>query len=628
VSDQFKASVASPEATDVGQLYWEEWQRGAAADLSKFLDRVGPLSPAQLAGVLCVDLRERWRRQERRTADQYFRDFPKLRDDGAALDLIYAEYLMRDEAGEYPKLEQFLGRFPELAEKLRPRLEVHQALGGFRQAAVEMLGLPASGGDSVGPQETPAAAAGSKATDKAVPAGPLSVWSSDVTEKPLPVLAENFGRYRLVKLLGRGGMGEVYLAHDTQLGRDVALKVMRGYQQDPAAVERFYREARVAAALEHPNLCPIFDVGERDGIPFLTMPRLRGESLALRLKRDGALPPSIAIRITISVAQAVAKAHHAGIVHRDLKPANVMIDESGRPIVMDFGLARRCSSNDPRLTESGFLTGTPAYIAPERIGGEPAVPSPTSDVYSLGVMLYEMLTGRLPFPGKSAGEVLRKALTVDPEPVEQRCPGLDPRLAETCRKAMAREPEQRFALMDALAAALEEITGESSVAVEKTRVPTPRLAGKRHKAVLVAVACAVAFAALALVWWLVYSRTPVVIAGDAMQVGSQWEGEFHWGGVATKDSGVLLVKITERQGEKFRGTYLANPGNYGWLISGTIRDNQVEWRFDDILKDTNGFADLVRDGSVVGTLKGETLVGQFEDRGDKTKANVTMKLKK
>jgi serine/threonine protein kinase len=198
-----------------------------------------------------------------------------------------------------------------------------------------------------------------------------------------PTPPDVFGRYRLKGVLGQGGMGRVYLAFDTVLERDVALKVPHASEvADPVAVKRFYREARVAAGFTDPHLCPVFDVGEIDGVHYLTMPLLRGETLAARLQREGRLPQMAAARIALAVARGLQVAHQAGVLHRDLKPANILLDEADSPIVMDFGLARRTDTAD-RLTKSGMTAGTPAYLAPEQIGGGDDL-GPATDVYSLG----------------------------------------------------------------------------------------------------------------------------------------------------------------------------------------------------------------------------------------------------
>lgn len=274
---------------------------------------------------------------------------------------------------------------------------------------------------------------------------------------PAVSLPATFGRYRLLRELGRGGMGTVYLAEDSQLERRVALKVPRISADDPAALRRFYREARAAALLSHPNLCPVYDVGDVGGVPYLTMPFLDGTPLCDHT--GSVMDPMEAAKLVRRLALALAEAHRHGIIHRDLKPGNVMVTSRGEPVVMDFGLARRTQQDEARLTQSGTVVGTPAYMPPEQVEATGAPLGPACDIYSLGVILYELLTGRLPFQGTSM-QVMCQILRDDPPPPSLLRPGLDPRLEAICRKAMAKVPNQRYASMSDLAAALDDYERE------------------------------------------------------------------------------------------------------------------------------------------------------------------------
>jgi class 3 adenylate cyclase/predicted Ser/Thr protein kinase len=248
-------------------------------------------------------------------------------------------------------------------------------------------------------------------------------------------------------------MGTVYLAHDTQLDRPVALKVPRfGPEPDAAALERFYREARAAALLHHPNICPVYDVGEIDGIHFLTMAYIEGQTLAATAEGQ-ALPQRQAAALVQTLALALEEAHSQGVIHRDLKPANIMLNKRREPVIMDFGLARRLSVSDPRLTHEGMLMGTPAYMSPEQVNGEVDAVGKASDIYTLGIILYELLTGQRPWKGP-ATSVLAQIITQDPVLPSKHRPDLDLRLEAICRKAMARDPSQRFASMGEFAEAL------------------------------------------------------------------------------------------------------------------------------------------------------------------------------
>jgi serine/threonine protein kinase/HEAT repeat protein len=271
-------------------------------------------------------------------------------------------------------------------------------------------------------------------------------------EVPMP---ERFGRYQILKKLGQGGMSSVYLAHDGQLDRRVALKIPQlSGENFQLQVDRFYREARAAATLNHPNLCPVFDVGEIDGIAYLTMAYLEGKLLSSYVSATPPLNPRQIATLLRKIALGVHEAHKKGIIHRDLKPSNIMVNPRGEPVVMDFGLARRFTG-DARLTQTGVVPGTPAYMSPEQIRGDTDVMGPRSDIYSFGVIFYELLTGRLPFRGDRMA-MLAQILADEPPPPAQFRPELDPALQAICLKAMAKDPGQRYPSMEAMATALAD----------------------------------------------------------------------------------------------------------------------------------------------------------------------------
>jgi serine/threonine protein kinase len=269
-------------------------------------------------------------------------------------------------------------------------------------------------------------------------------------------LPDQFGRYRIIKRLGRGGMGAVYLAHDSQLDRHVALKVPHFTKDDgPETLERFRREARAAATIEHPNICPVYDVGEVEGVHYLTMAYIPGKPLSAFLNPDRPLPSRQVAALLRKLALALAEAHRLGIVHRDLKPSNIIINQRKEPVLLDFGLARRVKQKDARLTQCDTLMGTPAYMPPEQVRGEVAAMGPACDIYSLGIILYELLAGRLPFEGPPP-VIIALVLTREPEPPSRHRADLDPRLEAICLKAMPKKVEDRYATMGLLAADLTE----------------------------------------------------------------------------------------------------------------------------------------------------------------------------
>jgi len=255
-----------------------------------------------------------------------------------------------------------------------------------------------------------------------------------------------------MRRLSHSEKGTVYLAHDEDLDRQVAIKVPRlAPEEGSPAVERFVRAARVAAGLVHPNLCPIHDVGQFQGIAYLIMPYLEGTLLADRLRDHGPLPTSDAVALAHKLARAMQAAHARGILHRDLTPANVLLTSAGEPILLDFGLVRREGTS--RLTTDGQILGTPAYLAPEHLSGVAGAQGPGGDIYSLGVLLYESLTGEVPF-GRTLRDVLLQVLTKDARPPSMLRSGLDPALDDLCLKALARKPESRYDSMGAMADAL------------------------------------------------------------------------------------------------------------------------------------------------------------------------------
>jgi serine/threonine protein kinase len=271
---------------------------------------------------------------------------------------------------------------------------------------------------------------------------------------PLPA---SFGRYQVQKLLGAGGMGAVYLAHDSQLDRRVALKIPRfAGSEGPQVRERFVREARAAATVQHAHICPLHDVGESDGIPYMTMAFIDGRSLSevLRSQTVPLKPRTVAILMR-KLAMALEEAHRHKVIHRDLKPANIMITKRGDPVVMDFGLARRGGGTDPRLTAHGAIMGTPAYMAPEQARGDPDAMGPACDIYSLGVILYQLLAGRLPFVGDTMA-ILTQLAVDEPKPPSAHRPGVDPALEAICVKAMAKAVGDRYRSMTALVGVLTE----------------------------------------------------------------------------------------------------------------------------------------------------------------------------
>ena len=242
------------------------------------------------------------------------------------------------------------------------------------------------------------------------------------------------GRYRIIERIGSGGMADVYCAEDTQLGRKVALKLLyRRFAEDAEFVERFRREASSAAGLQHPNVVQVFDRGAWDGTYYIAMEFLEGRNLKEVVREHGALDPALAVDLVIQILKAARFAHRRGIVHRDIKPHNVIVDDEGRAKVTDFGIARAGASD---MTETGSIMGTAQYLSPEQAQGHPV--DARTDLYSIGIVLYELLTGTLPFDAESAVTIALKQVSEPPIPPT---PAQPRRAAGARRRRPARAPQ-------------------------------------------------------------------------------------------------------------------------------------------------------------------------------------------
>jgi beta-lactam-binding protein with PASTA domain len=260
------------------------------------------------------------------------------------------------------------------------------------------------------------------------------------------------GRYRVAARLGSGGMADVYLAQDTLLGRQVALKLLHHrFAEDQEFVERFRREASSAAGLSHPNVVAVFDRGEWDGTYYIAMEYLPGRSLKAVVREHGPLSPGDATDIVVQILLATRFAHKRGIIHRDIKPHNVILDEEGRAKVTDFGIARAGASD---MTLTGSIMGTAQYLSPEQAQGHAV--SESSDLYAVGIVLYELLTGQVPFEGESPVTVALKQVSVEPTPPSTLNPGVSPALEAVVMRSLAKDPAARFASADEFIAALQQ----------------------------------------------------------------------------------------------------------------------------------------------------------------------------
>jgi WD40 repeat protein/tRNA A-37 threonylcarbamoyl transferase component Bud32 len=389
---------------------------GSPADLRERLAAGDPIAEEDLIELFCSDQARRWRAGEHIPAEAYLSLHPTLTTDGdGAFELVYGEYLVRELLGESPKLDEFLWRFPRFAERLRRQLSLHLALAD-EKASLETeprAGLQNAGDDA----------------------------SASFPKLP---------GYDVLGELGRGGMSAVYRARQAGLNRIVAVKVIQArVYADVTVAARFRDEAEAAARLRHPNIVHVYEVGEHEGQGFLVMEYVAGGSLAQNLAGTPQ-PPRDSAELIESLASAVYHAHEHGIVHRDLKPGNIVLTLEGVPKVTDFGLAKLVE-REGGLTQTGDIMGTPSYMAPEQAQGTPSDVTPAADVYALGAILYEMLTGRPPFKGATPLSTLNQVAEYEPLAPGKLQRHIPRELETVCLKCLQKEPRKRYATALALA---------------------------------------------------------------------------------------------------------------------------------------------------------------------------------
>ena len=310
------------------------------------------------------------------------------------------------------------------------------------------------------------------------------------------------GRYAIERELGRGGMATVYLATDLRHQRPVAIKVLRGEVTSPQSAARFLREIRITCNLVHPHILSLHDSGEADGRIFFAMPYVAGETLRRRIERDGRLSVDEAVRLTREVADALAYAHERRIVHRDIKPENILLS-GGHAVVADFGISRAAGDT---LTSTGFVVGTPSYMSPEQASGDHTIDG-RSDIYSLACVLYAMLTGEPPFRGATPQAIAAQHVTAPPPAVRSARPDVPVLLDHVLRRALAKDPADRFASAEEFAAALAGARSNAESPPREDRDRSVRLRPLRR----LALASAGVLAAITL-WWN-GSRSSTAVAG-------------------------------------------------------------------------------------------------------------------
>src|SRR4051812_17931123 len=396
------------------------------ADVSGAGDPSLPLSLEERVDAVCLRYEQAWKAGGRPRPEDFLGGAAGPERPALLRELIALEVEYRRRLGEDPRPEEYRGRFPELPPERLP----------------ELLGSP--------PRPRGKAPALSQGAD------PSAAPSRSRLQTGADLPCATLGRYRLLGRLGRGGMGDVYLAHDPRLRRQVALKVLPPeLAQDPDLVRRFHAEAAAVAGLDHPHVVPVYDHGREGEYHYFAMKYVAGESLEGRLGRRGRLGPEEALDLLDDCLAGLQAAHEAGLVHRDLKPANILLDTRGeraRALLADFGLVKSAEPGSLH-TATGTVLGTVDYMAPEQAQAQPV--DGRADLYSLGVVAYQLLSGRLPFRGSSPTEVLFKHAYEAPPPLVEVAPEVPAEVAAVVSKLLAKSPGNRFQSCAEVRAALE-----------------------------------------------------------------------------------------------------------------------------------------------------------------------------
>jgi eukaryotic-like serine/threonine-protein kinase len=397
--------------------------------------------------------------------------------------LILDAYLQAVESGTAPDRREWLAQHPEFAAELSQFLDEQESLMKLTEplhAVAARAGLATALGS-----DCPEAKRNEIEEHAPEPHSPAAL--NGVVDRTVSPATHRFGDYELLDEIAHGGMGTVFKARQRSLNRIVAIKVVRGgaLATDDDR-KRFRQEAEAVAALDHPNIVPIYEVGEYDGLSYFSMKLASGGSVAERLSHYTADLRSAA-KLVATVARAIQYAHERGILHRDLKPSNIVIDEHGQPQVSDFGLAKRMEG-DSELTQSGTILGTPSYMAPEQALGKRKAIGTATDVYGLGAVLYTLVTGRPPFRGDSVLETIEQVKKSEPEPPSGVNRRVNRDLQTICLKCLEKEPERRYVSAQDVAVDLERFLAGESILARRSRLwERVRRRARRHPAVLVAI---------------------------------------------------------------------------------------------------------------------------------------------
>lgn len=535
--------------------------------LAEHFTNPGKSSPENLLEIILIDQQLRWNAGQPLSAESYVSRFRSIElETSDLLDVVYQEYLLCEANGLQPDVADWMKRFPDVASDLDAQVTFHLALEDMYTEDIER---PQNGSEE-----------------------------SNSARTALPTI----GRFRPLRRLGPGGMGIVFVALDEDLDREVAIKIpCEDVMCGTGVRDRFLREAKALAAIQHPHICPIYDFGEHEGRPFIVMPLLSGQTLAAHLGQRGKLPVEEAVEIVSVVASAVEFVHRQKIIHRDLKPGNIMLDSSGTPMVLDFGLVITSIADGKRLTHEGSIAGTPAYMAPERMTDPQQHDGIAADVYSLGVILYECLTGSLPHDGANTAELLARALTQAPVPPCELTDGIPGYVEQVCMRALAKSPEDRFASMGEFSSALQ------SNASKQNGTARHWLSSRRRLTLVgVLLASVATVSLLSQIGSLASLRSETILNKGDVFSGTF---EFHPDG----PSGDVDLVIEDVTGTNFVGNYQTEHGEYVWEVEGTLIERQLNFKLVRARSSAAAATGATQEAAVSGRLADNKFDGEYRD---------------
>ena len=429
-----------------------------AGNVARWLAQTPDVTPDDLLAISRREMECRWRGGVHLSAEDLCGMYPLIRNHSRIFfELVLKEFTLRKDWGESPTLEEYARRYPRLRRDLQRRLAALEALKRDGMTGAGLRPLPAHSS-----RPDPTIAVRTDGEDEA---------ASGVDRRPYlcPVEMRYLAGYEILEEVGRGSMGVVYRARQQSLNRIVALKLLlTGPFAQPQERAMFLKEAELVGSLRHPNVVEMYDTGDVCGHAYHAMEYIPGPNLAQLVADGKVFGPREAARLVEAIARGVHAAHEAAIIHRDVKPANILIAPDGIPKIIDFGLARRLDL-DVRATRSGVIVGTPRYMAPEQAQGHVQQLGPGCDIYSLGVILYELLTGRLPFIADHPLEMLRQVIEAEPVPPSRVNAVVAGDLERVCLHCLEKDPSRRYASAAELADDLVRFLSGQAVAIRLGR---------------------------------------------------------------------------------------------------------------------------------------------------------------